>query len=84
LWSILNTMQTVQIVIDDELLEAADRAAQRIKVNRSALVRGALREYLKRLRYRELERRDREGYKRYPDTVDELAVWEGVATWRED
>ena len=84
MWSILNTMQTVQIVIDDELLEAADRAAQRIKVNRSALVRGALREYLKRLRYRELERRDREGYKRYPDTVDELAVWEGVATWRED
>jgi len=80
----LNTMQTVQIVIDDELLEAADRMAQQIKVNRSALVREALREYLKRLRYRELERRDREGYKRYPDTVDELAVWEGVATWRED
>ena len=77
-------MQTVQIVIDDELLEAADRMAQQIKVNRSALVRGALREYLKRLRYLELERRDREGYKRYPDTVDELAVWEGVATWRED
>ena len=77
-------MQTVQIVIDDELLEAADRMAQQIKVNRSALVREALREYLKRLRYRELERRDREGYKRYPNTVDELAVWEGVATWPED
>ena len=77
-------MQTVQIVIDDELLEAADRMAQQIKVNRSALVRAALREYLKRLRYRELERRDREGYKRYPNTVDELAVWEGVATWPED
>ena len=84
MWSILNTMQTVQIVIDEELLKAADRVAQQNKVNRSALVREALREYLKKLHYRELERRDREGYEREPHAVGDLAVWEGVAAWPED
>jgi hypothetical protein len=39
---------------------------------------------LKKLHYQELERRDRDGYERVPDTVDELAVWEGVAAWPED
>ncbi len=73
-------METVQIVLDAELLKAADRAAKQTKVNRSALIREALREYLERLHFQELERRDREGYESQPDTGD-LAVWEGVATW---
>ena len=77
-------METVQIVIDAELLKAADRAARQNKVNRSALVRDALREYLKKLRYAELERLDREGYENEPDTVGDLGVWQGVAAWPED
>jgi metal-responsive CopG/Arc/MetJ family transcriptional regulator len=32
-------MQTIQVVLDPELLRAADRTARRIKVNRSALIR---------------------------------------------
>jgi metal-responsive CopG/Arc/MetJ family transcriptional regulator len=77
-------METIQIVVGKELLKATDRMAEKIKVNRSAFVRSALRELLKKLHYQELERRDREGYERAPDTVDELAVWEGVAAWPED
>ena len=42
-------METVQIVIDKKLLLATDRAARRTKRNRSALVRDALREHLRRL-----------------------------------
>jgi len=57
---------------------ATDRVAKRIEVNRSALVREALREYLKKIHYQELERRDREGYARHPD-AGEFAAWEGVA-----
>ncbi len=77
-------MPTIRLVIDDELLKAADRVAHQNKINRSAVVREALREYLKKLHYRELERRDREGYEREPDTVGDLAVWEGVAAWPEE
>ena len=49
-------METIQVVLDEELLHATDRVAKRTKLNRSALVREALREYLKKTHYRELER----------------------------
>ncbi len=45
-------MEIVQIVLDKKLLHAADQAAKRTKRNRSALVRDALREHLRRLELR--------------------------------
>lgn len=76
-------METIQIVLDPALLRATDGAARRARVNRSALVREALREYLKRLRTRELEGRDRRGYQQHPDSSAEVASWEQVAAWPE-
>jgi metal-responsive CopG/Arc/MetJ family transcriptional regulator len=77
-------METIQVVLDTKLLKAADLAAKRQKVNRSALVRQALQEHLKRLRELELEEQDRRGYVAQPQREDEFRVWEGVATWPED
>jgi metal-responsive CopG/Arc/MetJ family transcriptional regulator len=77
-------MATIQIVIEDQLLKAADRMAKKQQVNRSALIREALRAYLKRNYFRELERREREAYTRTPDDLAEVALWEGVADWPED
>jgi metal-responsive CopG/Arc/MetJ family transcriptional regulator len=74
-------METVQIVLDKSLLQATDRAARRLKRNRSALVREALREHLKRLEVRASEERDRAGYARQPQTRDEPALWEAAAAW---
>ncbi len=74
-------METVQIVLDKKLLQATDRAARRTKRNRSALVREALREHLKRLDVRAREERDREGYSRRPPVQDELQSWEAEAAW---
>jgi metal-responsive CopG/Arc/MetJ family transcriptional regulator len=72
-------METVQIVLDKGLLQATDRAARRMKRNRSAFVREALREHLKRLEVRTSEERDREGYSRQPQTRDDASLWEGEA-----
>lgn len=74
-------METVQIVIDKKLLAATDRAARRTKLNRSSLVRDALREYLRRLEIRAKEERDREGYLRIPEDVEESHFWEAEASW---
>jgi metal-responsive CopG/Arc/MetJ family transcriptional regulator len=74
-------METVQIVLDKTLLQAADRAARRTKQNRSALVREALREHLKRLEMLSSEAKDREGYAKRPPKRDESAPWEGEAAW---
>ena len=75
-------MRRVQVVLDENLLKAADHFAHRIKVNRSALMRNALREYLKKFHYQELERLEREGYERFPASEDEdLKGWGDVAVW---
>jgi len=72
-------METVQIVLDKKLLQAADRAARRTKQNRSALVRDALREHLRRLELRAKEECDRRGYLRRPQAADESLVGEAEA-----
>lgn len=77
-------METIQVVLDAKLLRAADRAARRAKRNRSALIRDALREHLRRLEVRALEERDREGYKKAPPGSDESLAWEAEAAWPEE
>lgn len=76
-------METIQIVLDTKLRKAADSAAKRHRVNRSALIRQALREHLKRLRTAELEARDRRGYQAHPQRVEEYGPWEEAAAWPE-
>jgi metal-responsive CopG/Arc/MetJ family transcriptional regulator len=74
-------METIQVVLDKKLLQATDKAARRTKLNRSALVREALREHLRRLEVRALEERDREGYLKLPQSLDEVRLWEAQAVW---
>jgi metal-responsive CopG/Arc/MetJ family transcriptional regulator len=77
-------VETIQVVMDKDLLRQVDRAARRFKVNRSALIRQALRQHLGRLRVHEQEEADRRGYERIPEDVSELAVWNKVLAWPED
>jgi metal-responsive CopG/Arc/MetJ family transcriptional regulator len=74
-------VETIQVVLDTELLRAAEHAARRSKVNRSALIREALRAHLKRLHMEELEARDRKGYQTEQKEVGELSGWESEAVW---
>jgi metal-responsive CopG/Arc/MetJ family transcriptional regulator len=74
-------METVQIVLDKTLLRAADRAARMKKQNRSALVRDALREHLRRLGIAAQEERDRQGFAKQPQAPDEMLIWEREAAW---
>jgi metal-responsive CopG/Arc/MetJ family transcriptional regulator len=77
-------VETIQVVLDSALLRAADRAAKRLKTNRSALFREALRAHLRRMDVREREARDREGFARYPDSLDEPQAWDAVADWPDE
>lgn len=82
-WSKLHSVETIQVVLGTTLLRATDGAARRAGMNRSALIREALREYLKHLETRELEARDRAGYAKHPQDSTEAADWERVAAWPE-
>jgi len=73
-------VETIQVVLEKALLDAADRAARSRRLNRSALVREALRAHLARLATIEREERDREGYGRQPIEPGDFA-WDKVTTW---
>lgn len=74
-------METIQVVLDKKLLDAANRAARRTRQNRSALIRDALQEHLRALEIRAREKRDRAGYLRPRRTRNESEAWEREATW---
>jgi metal-responsive CopG/Arc/MetJ family transcriptional regulator len=77
-------VETIQVILDAKLLKAADVAAKRQRVNRSALIRQALQAHLVRLREQELEDQDRRGYTLHPQRSEEYRVWEDIAAWPED
>jgi hypothetical protein len=79
-----HTMEVIQVVLDNKLLKAANEAAKREKVNRSALIRQALEEHLKRLHVRVLEKRDQRGYSAKPQREDDYRPLEDAAAWPED
>jgi metal-responsive CopG/Arc/MetJ family transcriptional regulator len=64
-----------------KLLKAADLAAKRCEMNRSALIRQALDRHLKYLHALELEDRDRRGYLAHPQREEEFRIWEDAASW---
>ena len=73
-------METIQVVLDAALLRPTDRAARRFKVNRSALVRDALRAHFAALAHRERETGRSTGL--LTNTPDrDSAGWDKVAAW---
>lgn len=74
-------MHTIQVVLEEKLLKDTDRVVKRKKTNRSALIREALREHLKRVREQELEEQERRGYEKFPQTLEETEWLERAAVW---
>ena len=84
LWTEFHSMATIQVILEPELLKAADRVAKSAKINRSALVREALRAHIKRITIREMEERERRAYEKQPQQPDEWEPWLNVAVWPEE
>jgi metal-responsive CopG/Arc/MetJ family transcriptional regulator len=76
-------MKTVQMTLDESLVQQVDRAAQSLGTTRSAFTRDALRAALSNLRERELERRHRVGYEKKPVLPGEFSDWEAEQVWPE-
>jgi len=76
-------MKTVQMTLDEELIELVDRAARKLKTTRSAFTREALREALKHITTMQLESRHRRGYEAKPAGKDEFSDWAAEQVWPE-
>lgn len=77
-------MRTIQMTLDDNLVEAVDRIAKRLKTTRSAFTRAALREAINNLNVSKLEKKHKRGYKIHPVNRGEFSVWEGEQDWGDE
>lgn len=74
-------MRTVQMTLEDELVEAVDSAARRRNQSRSAFTRDALRTALEKLAEQAREQQHREGYLKHPVGPDEFSDFEDEQAW---
>ena len=74
-------MRTIQMTLDEDLVDSVDKAVKKLKTTRSAFTRDALREALNRLNVSRLEQKHRRGYERYPLKKVEFSVWENEQDW---
>jgi metal-responsive CopG/Arc/MetJ family transcriptional regulator len=74
----LQIVKIIRVKLDLPLLRATDAAARRARIDRSALIRTAVRAHLKRFETQKLEALDRRGYLKHPDDPAEIAEWEAV------
>ncbi|UCH00475.1 MAG: ribbon-helix-helix protein, CopG family [Deltaproteobacteria bacterium] len=77
-------MRTIQMTLDDELVESVDKIIKEIKTTRSAFTRQALQEAIDRLNIRRLEEKHREGYELHPVNKGEFSVWENEQDWGDE
>jgi metal-responsive CopG/Arc/MetJ family transcriptional regulator len=76
-------MRTVQMTLEEDLVDAVDRVAKKLGTTRSGFTREALRAALARSKEREKERKHREGYLRKPPRRGEFEAWEDEQVWGE-
>ncbi len=74
-------MKTIQMTLDDELVESVDKVVKKLHSSRSAFTRDALRDALEKYNALQLEQKHRQGYSKKPVKQDEFSAWEDEQDW---
>ncbi|MEO8212767.1 MAG: ribbon-helix-helix protein, CopG family [Myxococcales bacterium] len=74
-------MKAIQVTFDDKLLAQLDRDPEVRRDGRSAVLRRAAAEYLRRARKSEIAEAYRKAYAADGSLGDELRDWEGQGVW---
>ncbi len=77
-------MKTIQMTMENELVERVDARVKALGTTRSAFARDALRDALTRLDEKELEARHVAGYTRDPAEPGEFDIPEGDHAWGDE
>ena len=78
----INTMKTIQMTLEKSLLQEVDSTVKQLNTSRSAFMRDALREALRKYRIRQMEEQHRRGYERIPQ--DDMSDWIAEQVWEDD
>jgi metal-responsive CopG/Arc/MetJ family transcriptional regulator len=74
-------MKNVQITIDEETLARVDRVGKPLGLNRSAIVREALRQWLRRQAVEDFEQRWIARLRESPDDASRAEDWLEIQAW---
>ena len=74
-------MKTIQMTIDEYLLQQVDQTVSALKTTRSAFIRDALEQALRSYQIRRLEERDEVGYTTVPAAQNETEEWTTEQDW---
>jgi metal-responsive CopG/Arc/MetJ family transcriptional regulator len=74
-------MRTIRLQLDERLLAGIGLAARELGISRSAFIRTALQEALRRRSAPRREERHRKGYAWHPAVPGEFSGWEAEQAW---
>jgi metal-responsive CopG/Arc/MetJ family transcriptional regulator len=74
-------MRTVQMTLDDDLVDAVDKTVKKLKMTRSAFTRQALRDALIQVNIEQMENKHKKGYEKKPVIKSEFSIWESEQEW---
>jgi metal-responsive CopG/Arc/MetJ family transcriptional regulator len=77
-------MKPIQILFDERLLRALDADEEVRKLGRSAVLRRAAAEYLRRSRSRRIAEQYRQAYSGEAQVSEELEGWASEGVWSEE
>ncbi len=77
-------MKTIQMTIDEPLLEQVDRVTAALNTTRSAFIRDALQAALRKYTIVALEQQHAKGYSLHPSDSQELEDWVAEQVWSEE
>jgi metal-responsive CopG/Arc/MetJ family transcriptional regulator len=74
-------MRTIQMTLDDDLIESVDSIVRELKTTRSAFIRRALKQAITNMKLNQKEEKHRKGYELKPVKKNEFDVWESEQEW---
>jgi metal-responsive CopG/Arc/MetJ family transcriptional regulator len=74
-------MRTIQMTLDDDLVDAVDKIVKKLKTTRSAFTRRALRNALTQANIKQMENKHKKGYEMKPVSRSEFSIWESEQEW---
>lgn len=77
-------MKTIQMTLDEDLVETVDKIVKKLNTTRSAFTRQALREAISKLNVKKLEEKHKRGYRARPVSKNEFSAWEKEQDWGDE